>query len=127
MSLLAGAVLAVHVGVIAFNIFGLIAVPLGAWRGWSFVRVRWWRALHLASLAAVALQAAFGQACFLTVWQRELEGEAADRALIQGWIEALIFWPLPIWMFALLYAAVLAYALALWFWVRPGQHSRMPF
>ncbi len=27
MSLLAGAVLAVYVGVIAFNIFGLIAVP----------------------------------------------------------------------------------------------------
>jgi hypothetical protein len=127
MSLLAGAVLAVHVGVIAFNVFGLIAVPLGAWCGWSFVRVRWWRALHIASLTVVALQAAFGQACFLTVWQRQLEGEAADRALIQSWVEALIFWPLPIWMFALLYAAVLVYALALWFWVRPELHSRMPF
>ena len=51
-------VLAVHLAVIAFNLFGLVAIPLGAWRGWAFVRVRWWRALHLASLAVVALHVA---------------------------------------------------------------------
>lgn len=125
-ALLADLVLALHVAVIVFNVFGLIAVPLGAWRGWRFVRVFWWRALHLASLGAVALQAAFGQACFLTLWQRELEGAAADRPLIQGWIESVIYWPLPLWLFALMYAGVLIYAIALWFWVRPGSRSRLP-
>lgn len=125
-ALLAGFVLALHVAVIAFNIFGLIAVPLGAWRRWSFVRVFWWRALHLASLGVVALQAAFGRACFLTLWQRDLEGAAADRPLIQGWIEDRIYWPLPLWTFALMYAGVLIYAIALWFWVRPEPRSRPP-
>lgn len=126
MSALAGAVFAIHVAVIAFNIFGLIAVPLGAWRGWPVVRVFWWRALHLASLGVVALQAAFGQACFLTIWQRELEGAASDRSLIQGWIEDLIYWPLPLSTFAAIYAAVLAYAVALWFLVRPVRSARQP-
>ncbi len=57
MEALAVLVLAVHLAVIAFNLFGLVAIPLGAWRGWAFVRVRWWRALHLASRAVVALLA----------------------------------------------------------------------
>ena len=41
---LADAVLLLHLGIVLFNVFGLIAIPLGAWRGWDFVRVFWWRA-----------------------------------------------------------------------------------
>ena len=61
------AVLAVHVAVIAFNVGGLIVIPIGAWRGWHWVRVFWWRALHLALLVAVAAQAVVGRTCFLTL------------------------------------------------------------
>lgn len=120
---LALAVLAVHVAVIAFNIFGLVAVTLGAWRGWAFVRGFWWRALHLALLFIVALQALFGRACFLTLWQAALEQTAGESAspepLIARWVDSVIFWNLPIWFFAVLYIAVLIYALALWRWVPP--------
>jgi Protein of Unknown function (DUF2784) len=118
---LALAVLAVHLAVIAFNLFGLVAVPLGAWRGWGFVRVFWWRALHLACLAAVAFQALLGRACFLTLWEASLEGASAPQPLIARWVDSLIFWPLPIWAFAALYAAVWLYALALWRLVPPRR------
>lgn len=125
---LALAVLAAHVGVIAFNVFGLVVVPVGGWLGWRFVRVFWWRALHVALLGAVALQALFGRACFLTLWQAALEqssGAPASREpLIARWIESVIFWNLPIGFFAALYIAVLAYALALWRLVPP--ESRPP-
>jgi hypothetical protein len=125
LALLAALVLALHLAVILFNIFGLVAIPLGAWRGWRFVRVFWWRALHLAILGVVALQALFGRACFLTLWQSALESEGgapqSTELLLQHWIEALIFWPLPIWVFALLYAAVWLYALALWRLVPPRR------
>ena len=117
------AVLAVHVAVIAFNVGGLIVIPIGAWRGWHWVRVFWWRALHLALLVVVALQALIGRACFLTLWQAALEqnaGQAASREpLIARWIDSIIFWNLPIWFFAALYVAVLIYTLALWRWVPP--------
>jgi len=117
---LALAVLALHVAVIAFNVFGLVAVPLGAWRGWRFVRVFWWRALHLVLLAAVALQALFGRACFLTLWQAALEGNGeAPKPLIARGVEAVIFWNLPLWVFAAFYVAVWIYALALWRLVPP--------
>ena len=125
---LAGLVLCVHVGVILFNLFGLIAVPLGAWRGWAFVRVFWWRALHLAALAVVALQAVAGRACFLTDWQDSLAqntGESGSQApLIQRWVSAVIFWPLPVWFFALLYVAVWIYAILLWRLVPPRSRGK---
>jgi Protein of Unknown function (DUF2784) len=115
------AVLAAHLVVIAFNLFGLIAVPLGAWRGWAFVRVRWWRALHLASMAVVVLQALFGRACFLTLWQDVLTGAGAQDPLIMRVVNGLIYWPLPMWAFTTGYAALFAYALALWKLVAPSS------
>lgn len=115
---LAEAVLALHLVVIAFNLFGLVAIPLGAWRGWRFVRVAWWRWLHLASMVAVAVQALMGRACFLTLIQDRLEGSAGRTPLIMGLINHLIFWPLPMWAFTALYLALAAYVAAL-FWVVP--------
>lgn len=121
--LLAEAVLAAHLAIILFNLFGLIVVPLGAARGWRFVHVAWWRVLHLALLAAVAAQALAGRACFLTVWQSELAGGAANPVpLIMGWVDRLIYWRLPIWVFAVLYALVFGYAMAL-LWLAPLRRT----
>ncbi len=128
-SFLAISVLLFHLAVIFFNLFGLVAVPLGAWRGWRFVRVFWWRALHLAILALVAVQAVLDQVCFLTAWQAALEraaGEvASDVPFIAGVINRLIFWPLPIWVFAVAYVAVCLYALLLWVLVPPRRRRRV--
>ena len=117
-------VLAAHLAVIAFNLFGLVAIPLGAWRGWTFVRVRWWRALHLASLAVVALQALAGRACFLTIWQDDMSGSATEQPLIMRVVNGLIYWPLPMWVFTAAYAAVFVYVLALWRFVPPVTGRR---
>lgn len=124
--LLAAAILAAHVAIILFNLFGLVAVPLGASCGWRFVHVAWWRVLHILLLAAVAGQAVFGRACILTLWQRDLAGAAfgvgADPTpLLVGWVDRLIYWPLPLWVFAVLYVLVFAYALALFLLVPPRR------
>jgi len=111
---LASVILAVHVLIIGFNIFGLVAIPLGAWRGWRFVHAPLWRLLHLGSIGITALQAAMGQACFLTIWQVGLEGEPGNEVpLIMGWVNSIIFWPLPLWVFTTIYLLILAYVLAL--------------
>ena len=123
---LATAVLVAHLGVILFNVFGLVAVPLGAWFGWRFVYGFWWRLLHLASLFVVALQALLGRACFLTIWQSALEAqEAAGKTtpLIATWINRLIYWPLPFWVFTLGYVAIFLYVLLLWRWVPPRRRA----
>ena len=110
---LAEAVLATHLAIIFFNLFGLVAVPIGAVCGWRFVHIRWWRVLHVASLAVVALQATLGRACILTLWQARLEGSATAAPLLMRWVEGLVYWRLPLWVFAALYIVVFGYALAL--------------
>lgn len=125
---LADLVLLAHLVVIAFNVFGLIAIPLGAWRGWRFVRIFWWRALHVAILAIVALQALLDRICFLTTWQDELLAQAgaatSGEPLIRRWIASLIFWPLPLWVFTVLYVAIWIYVVALWWLVPPRARQR---
>ena len=120
-ALLAETVLAVHVAIIGFNLFGLIAIPIGAWRGWRFVRAPLWRTLHLASFCVIALQATAGRACFLTDWEDALSGAPSAQPLIMRWVSRVIFWQLPMWVFNALYLALFAYVLALFFLVPPRR------
>ncbi len=97
-------VLAVHLAIIAFNVAGLVLIPLGGWRGWRFVRRRDLRLLHLLSLTVVALQAVLGRACFLTILQSRLEGHGTrPPPLLAHWVDRLVYWPLPLAFFTALY------------------------
>ena len=116
-------VLAIHVAVIGFNVLGLVVIPLGALLGWAWVRVRWWRTLHLVSWLAVAAQAALGRACFLTDWQAALTGEGGGDPMVARWINGLIYWDLPMWAFAAMYLALFALVLWLWRAVSPRPSS----
>jgi hypothetical protein len=124
---LAEGVLAFHFAVIAFNLFGLLAIPVGAWRSWPWVRAPLWRWAHVASLAVVALQALAGRACFLTLWQDALTGQAEGEPLIMRLVNRVIFWPLPAWVFTAAYVALFAYTLALLRLVPPKPWRRVGF
>ena len=115
----ATSVLALHLAIIAFNVAGCVLVPIGAWRGWRWVREFWWRLVHLLSLAVVAAQALSGRACFLTIWQGGVSDASHVQPLIASWIERMIYWSLPLWVFAIAYAVVFVYVIALWAIVRP--------
>jgi hypothetical protein len=115
---LANAVLGAHLLVIAFNVAGLIAIPVGARLGWSFVRARGWRLLHVLSWSVVAVQAVAGRACFLTLWQDRLTGGATETPLVMRMVNRVIFWPLPTWAFAAIYLAAFGYVIAL-LWITP--------
>jgi hypothetical protein len=115
--------LAVHVLVIAFNVLGLAAIPLGAGLGWRWTRIRWWRALHVLSWTVVAAQALLGRACFLTLWQDQLSGAGPEPPLIARVVNRLVYWPLPIWVFGVLYLVLFGLVVALWWWppTRPAR------
>lgn len=112
-------VLALHLAVIVFNVAGCLLIPVGAWRGWQWVREFWWRLAHLLSLAVVAAQALSGRACFLTIWQGDISGTSHVQPLIASWIDRVIYWSLPLWVFAVAYAVVFVYVIVLWIVVRP--------
>ncbi|MDD2877979.1 MAG: DUF2784 family protein [Acidiphilium sp.] len=125
--MLAEAILAAHLGIIAFNVAGLVVIPLGAVLGWRIVRVAWLRLLHLALLAVVAGQALAGQACILTIWQSELASRGtAPSPLIMHFVDQLIYWDFPFWVFTAMYVGVFLYVVALSvlvpFWGRYGAN-----
>jgi hypothetical protein len=119
---LARLTLYLHFAVVVFNIGALIVIPLGKIFTWRFVRVLWWRALHAFSMALVAVQAALGQYCFLTLVQSALEraGQAPSKSFwLDEWISAAVYWPLPLEVFVPLYLAALGLTILFWIWVRP--------
>src|SRR5579864_1996555 len=115
-------ILLVHLAIVAFNVFGLVVIPLGKWLAWPFVRGFWWRFAHVLTLAVVAVQAVLGRAGFLTIWEAALSASvdpAEPAPMIATWVNGVLYWPLPLWVFAAGYVAVLLYALLLWRWVPP--------
>jgi len=119
------AVLYFHFAVVAFNVFWLLAVPIGSLLGWRFVRNYMWRIAHIAALILVAAQAVAGRLCFLTIVQEYLQGRAGAEmgtpSLLTRIVSRAIYWPLPDWAFAPLYVLALVFAALLWRFVPPRR------
>lgn len=122
---LADATLVLHVGIVAFVVLGALAVPIGAWRRWAWVRGWRWRVTHVALMVVIALQAWLGALCPLTVWEQALRRQAGQttyrESFIEHWLSRLIFFEAPWWMFVAAYTAFAAFVVALWFAVPPRR------
>jgi Protein of Unknown function (DUF2784) len=117
---LADAVLLLHLAYVCFVVLGFVAVPLGALRGWRWVRLRWLRRLHLAAIALVALEALLGIVCPLTELEARLRGFVQPQSLMGRLVEAILFYDLPTWVFTAGYLALTALAIALYRLVPPA-------
>jgi len=120
----ADAVLAVHCAIVVFITAGLPLIWIGAARQWSWIRIRWLRALHLGAIAFVALESLADIACPLTVWEALLRHRRPPQGLIQQWVERALFYDLPPWVFTAAYAAFAAAVAASWWAVPPRATSR---
>lgn len=122
-ALAADAILLLHFSFVGFVIGGLIAVLAGHVLNWAWVRNPWFRSAHLAATLYVALQAWAGAICPLTRWEMALREKAGDTvysgAFIARWLESLLYYRAPEWVFILAYTVFGLLVLACWFWVRP--------
>ncbi|WP_372985915.1 DUF2784 domain-containing protein [Marinobacter sp.] len=123
--LLADSLLVLHVLLVGFVIFGLAAIFIGHFLKWSWVRNVWFRVTHLVVIVIVVLQAWLGVLCPLTVWEMELRERAGaagyEGSFIQHWLQSLLYYSAPEWVFILAYTAFGGVVLASWFLVRPGR------
>lgn len=124
---LADSVLLLHFAIVIFVVCGLPAIVVGNVAGWSWVNSLWWRLAHLAAIGIVALQAWFGQYCPLTLlesWLREQAGQSAYSAsFIEYWVQKLLYYEAPLWVFAVLYT-VFGLLVAFAWWYYPPQRRR---
>ena len=120
-SMLADAIVVVHLLIVLFIVGGVPAVYLGAAVGWRWVR-RWpWRAVHLGAILYVAAESFLGIACPLTVWEDALRGSPSARGFIERWVDALLFYDAPVWVFTCLYGVFAALVIATWIVVPPTR------
>lgn len=125
--LLADAVLALHVGVVLFVVGGVGLVIAGNWRGWRWVNALWFRLAHLAAIAVVAAQAWLGIICPLTTLEMWLRAQARastySGGFIEHWLQRLLYYEAPWWVFALVYTLFGLVVVATW-WRYPPE--RLP-
>ena len=123
--LAADGILFVHVAFVAFVVFGLVLILLGKLMSWAWVRNPWFRWAHLACIGFVVVQSWLGQICPLTQWEMALRSRAGDAvysgAFIAHWLESILYYQAPAWVFVVAYTAFGLLVVLSWFWVRPGQ------
>lgn len=122
--LAADLVLALHALFVLFVISGLVLVLAGRVAGWTWVRNRVFRVVHLVCIGVVVLQSWLGMICPLTTLEMTLRARAGTEtypgSFIAHWLDALLYYRAPAWLFAVCYTAFGILVVASWFWVRPN-------
>jgi uncharacterized protein DUF2784 len=99
----------VHATYVLFVTIGFVLILTGIARGWEWVRGFWFRVAHLLAIAIVSAQWLAGVACPLTVLEnrlRELAGATGySHDFVAYWVDWLIFYNLPLWVFTVAYPA----------------------
>ena len=110
--------------IVLFILLGVPLVFLGAALHWTWVRSWRWRALHLGAILFVAAESLLGMTCPLTLWEDKLRGGQIAGGFIERWIDRLIFYNAPTWVFTVSYLAFTALVLITWMLVPPTRQPR---
>ena len=125
--LLADAVLCSHVALMIFVVLGLPLIVVGNLRHWPWINSPWLRFAHLATIVVVAGEAWLGIVCPLTTLEMWLRGKAHaatyEGSFVEHWLQALLFWQGPAWVFTMGYSMFGLAVLATW-WLWPVRLRR---
>ena len=123
--LAADAILLAHAMFVSFVVVGLVLILIGKVLTWSWVKNPWFRITHLASICLVVIQSWLGVLCPLTTWEMALRSKAGDvvytGSFLSHWLESLLYYQAPAWVFIVCYSAFGATVMASWYWVRPRR------
>lgn len=127
--LLADAVLSLHVAVVVFVVGGLLVIVGGNLAGWRWINALWFRVAHLAAIAIVAAEAWFGAVCPLTTLEMWLRARARattySGSFVEHWLQRLLYYDAPPWVFALAYSLFGLAVVAAWWWFPPRSGRRV--
>jgi hypothetical protein len=120
---LADLVLVTHAAFVAFIVVGWLLIVIGGGCGWRWIRNPWFRALHLAGIALVAVQGWLGMVCPLTTLEMSLRERAGDatyqNTFIAHWLQQWLYYDAPPWVFVTGYTLFGLAVAGSWWWFRP--------
>ena len=126
---LADAVLLVHFLFVVFIVGGMPLILVGGMRQWPWVRNWWFRAVHLGCISIVVAQSWFGLICPLTSLEMRLRFQAGNDqyigSFIQYWLQRILFYEAPAWIFILVYTVFGCLILFSWIRFPPRRSSEL--
>lgn len=126
--LAADAMLLLHLLFVAFIVAGLLLIVVGKARRWSWVRNPWFRVTHLLGIGVVVVQSWFGAICPLTTFELILRSRAGNAiyagSFIAHWLETILYYQAPPWVFVVCYTAFAMVVLGSWYWVKPRRFTK---
>ena len=121
--IIADALLITHVLFVVFVVGGLLVIIAGGLLSWPWVRNPWFRLVHLLCIAVVVVQSWAGIICPLTTLEMAVRARANSAtyggAFISHWLNKLLYYQLPEWVFVVVYSIFGALVLFTWYGVRP--------
>ena len=124
---LADAVLILHTSIAIFVVVGLLLILVGNWWRWGWVNGFWFRLAHLGAIATVVAEAWLGLVCPLTtleMWLREQANQTIYQgSFIEHWLQTLLYYDAPAWVFTLAYTLFGLVVLATWL-IYPPRRKR---
>ena len=122
---LANTVLVLHVSFVGFVVLMVPLVFLGGGLAWTWVRGPLLRWLHLLGILVVVLQSWLGIVCPLTtleMWLRRRGGDTSySESFIEHWLQALLYWQAPWWVFVSVYTFFALLVVLTWLKVPPRK------
>ena len=121
LTLAADVTLVAHSAFIVFVVVGQAMILAGWMLDWGWPRNMTFRLVHAGAIGLVVLESWFGVMCPLTWMEFRLRESAGTHVVADSfvgyWLQRLIFYNAPSWVFTLLYtsfAAVVAASLVLY-------------
>ncbi len=124
---LADAIVLIHALFVLFVVGGQILILAGWVGGWAWTRNRVLRIAHLAAIGFVVLETWLGIVCPLTLLENNLRSlagqERYEMSFIGYWLNQLLFFSFPAWVFTLLYSLFFL-LVAITYFLYPPQWRR---
>ena len=128
--ILADAILIIHAAYVAFVVFGLAAILLGAAMRWRWTRSFAFRIAHLAAIALVCLESIVGVMCPLTSLEDSIRHRAGAAQypgdFVAYWAHRMIFYNFPPWIFTTAYISFAILVAITFIAIPPRRPSRAP-
>jgi hypothetical protein len=129
-TILADAIVIIHAAYVAFVVFGLAAILIGAAIGWRWTRSPAFRITHMAAIALVCVESIVGVICPLTSLENSIRqrGGAARYPddFIAHWTHRMIFYNFPPWIFTIAYISFAILVVITFIAIPPRWPSRAP-
>lgn len=126
--LLADCVLVIHTSLVLFVVGGLPLIIAGNLLDWRWVNGWRFRSLHLATIAVVVAESWLGFTCPLTTLESWLRaqggGQIYGESFIEHWLQAILFYRAPSWVFTLVYTLFAACVAGVWWYFPPRKRAR---